>query len=284
MFCPRGFYAALARGLRAVRPVVPRHLASGLLALIVLLSARTLQAQIMLATPLDASSSAPPQQTGFTIPTDESLLNSFADFQRHVERKAWEKAFATLNEIPAESAKACWRVRRGHHSSQPAHLGRDRVAPAEGRDAFRLFHEAKARQTWSTIDQGSLSWSEQLATADKVYQEFFLSSVGDNAADFLGDAAFEQEILKPPTAIGETSSRSTPTATSLNSASSSNAASRPPNRNRSRLFPRSPARSPNALLARKFVLPARMSIRRSILEPAFVLRAPLQPRALSHQH
>jgi outer membrane protein assembly factor BamB len=130
---------------------------------------------------------------GFTVPTDEALQNSFGDFQRHVERKAWEKAIATLNDIPAEKRKGMLARPDGVIIPASQRIW-DAIAdlPAEGRDAFRLFHEAKAKQTWATVNEPGVKWSDQLATAEKVYQEFFLTSVGDNAADFLGDSAFER--------------------------------------------------------------------------------------------
>ncbi|QDT56870.1 outer membrane biogenesis protein BamB [Caulifigura coniformis] len=160
-----------------------------LLVLFVIGGPGRVSAQMMI---MEGAEGSAPQQ-GFTVATDEALQNSFGDFQRHVERKAWEKAIATLNEIPAEKRKGMLARPDGVIIPASQRIW-DAVAdlPAEGRDAFRLFHEAKARQTWARVDEPGTKRAEQLATADKVYQEFFLTSVGDNAADFLGDAAFER--------------------------------------------------------------------------------------------
>jgi len=146
-------------------------------------------AQIMV---MEGGEESAPQQ-GFTVATDEALQNSFGDFQRHVERKAWEKAIATLNDIPAEKRKGMLARPDGVIIPASQRIW-DAVTdlPAEGRDAFRLFHEAKGKQTWAKVSEPGTKWAEQLKTAEKVYQEFFLTSVGDNAADFLGDAAFER--------------------------------------------------------------------------------------------
>lgn len=179
------------RGQGSGLPGAGRGIVSALsLAAALCLSQRTALAQIMV---MESPVGAAKQPQGFTVATDEALQNSFGDFQRHVERKAWEKAFATLNEIPAEKRKGM--LARPDGVIIPASLRIwDAIAdlPAEGRDAFRLFHEAKAKQTWAKAMEPGTNWSDQVATAEKVYQEFFLTSVGDNAADFLGDAEFER--------------------------------------------------------------------------------------------
>lgn len=156
---------------------------------------RPAAAQILLAAPAggDASAEDPNKRQGFTIPTDDTLQTSFSDFERHVERKAWEKAFATLNDIPAE--KRIGMLARKDGLIIPA---QQRIweaiseLPADGREAFRVFYDAKARQAWQPIAEGTLPLAEQIAAAEKIHQELFLTSVGDNATDFLGDAAFER--------------------------------------------------------------------------------------------
>ena len=34
--------------------------------------------------------------------SDEALQAAFTDFERHADRKAWEKAFTALSELPAD--------------------------------------------------------------------------------------------------------------------------------------------------------------------------------------
>jgi len=166
---------------------VSKALTAALVAM-VLLCPGFVDAQIMI---MDGSEESKPANQGFTVPTDEAIQNSFADFERHVERKAWEKAIATLNDIPVEKRKGMLARPDGVIIPATQRIW-DAIAalPAEGRDAFRLFHEAKAKQTWAKVSAPGAKWADQLATAEKVYQEYFLTSVGDNAADFLGDAAF----------------------------------------------------------------------------------------------
>ncbi|MBX3442204.1 MAG: PQQ-binding-like beta-propeller repeat protein [Planctomyces sp.] len=152
-------------------------------------------AQIMiLDTPAgDSSEQDPAAQQGFTVPTDESLQTTFGDFQRHVERKAWEKAFSTLSEIPPE--KRTGMLARKDGLIVPAQLRIwESIAelPADGREAFRVFYDAAARQAWEPVAAGKGAPSEQIAAAERIFQQWFLTSVGDNAADFLGDAALER--------------------------------------------------------------------------------------------
>ncbi|HVJ85700.1 MAG TPA: PQQ-binding-like beta-propeller repeat protein [Caulifigura sp.] len=180
------------RGPGSQLPRTGRGLLSALALLsLLLLGPRSLPAQVMvMEVAVDAT---PKADQGFTVPTDEALANSFGDFQRHVERKAWEKAIATLNDIPAEKRKGMLARPDGVIIPASRRIW-DAISelPAEGRDAFRLFHEAKAKQTWAKVSEPGAKWSDQLATAEKVFEEYFLTSVGDNAADFLGDAAFER--------------------------------------------------------------------------------------------
>lgn len=141
----------------------------------------------------DEDPNNPNKRQGFTVPTDESLQTNFSDFERHVERKTWEKAFATLNEIPAEKRTGMLSRKDGVVIPAQQRIWEAIAAlPADGRDAFRVFYDAKARQTWQPVADGAAPLDEQVSIAEKIYQEFFLSTVGDNAADLLGDSAFEQ--------------------------------------------------------------------------------------------
>ena len=76
---------------------------------------------------------------------------------------------------------------------------RDRVdqcllrLPPEGRDAYRLFNDANAKQLWDHLqDAHGAVPADELMTLHKLVDRYFLTSVGDLAADRLGDALFEQ--------------------------------------------------------------------------------------------
>jgi outer membrane protein assembly factor BamB len=147
-------------------------------------------AQIMLvqgAPTADAQANQP----GFQIPIDEGLTTSFSDFERHAKRGDWEKAFRALNEIPPAKRTGMLRGPDGMivPASQRIWEG-IATLPAEGREAFRVFYDAQARRLWASIDQANQPPGEALKVARRVYEEFFLTSVGDDAANYLGDAAF----------------------------------------------------------------------------------------------
>jgi outer membrane protein assembly factor BamB len=135
----------------------------------------------------------PNKRDGFTVPTDESLQTHFSDFERHVERKAWEKAFASLNEIPPEKRSGMLARKDGLIIPAQQRIWEAIASlPADGREAFRVFYDAKAKQQWDTVVNGQGTGKEQQDAAWRVFNEFFLTSVGDNAADFIGDFLFDK--------------------------------------------------------------------------------------------
>src|SRR5205823_7167269 len=65
----------------------------------------------------------------------------------------------------------------------------------EGKEAYRLFNDAKAKQHFEQVQNADPS-AEGAATDDlpilqKIFQQYFITSVGDKSADCLGDAYFE---------------------------------------------------------------------------------------------
>jgi len=155
--------------------------------------AASAHAQIMV---MEAAVAAPENQSnlpGFQIPIDDSLATSFSDFERHAGRGDWEKAFRALNEIPVAKRKGMLRAEKGM-IVPAAHRIWEAIAelPADGREAFRVFFDAKARNLWKSLEQTKSKPQEATKIARRVFDEYFLTSVGDDAANYLGDAAFEQ--------------------------------------------------------------------------------------------
>jgi outer membrane protein assembly factor BamB len=140
----------------------------------------------------DDPSNAP---KGFAVlKADRKVIESIEDFNRYCGKKSWELAFHALNSIDEGS----------NHGLVPAGDGlmvpiRDRVdqclmrLPPEGRDAYRLFNDANARQLWDHLRNahGAVP-ADELITLRKLVDRYFLTSVADLAADRLGDALFEQ--------------------------------------------------------------------------------------------
>ncbi|MCA9007806.1 MAG: PQQ-binding-like beta-propeller repeat protein, partial [Planctomycetaceae bacterium] len=65
--------------------------------------------------------------------------------------------------------------------------------PAEGREAFRLFFDGKARKQFEDLTvSGRLVTPQATEDARKIFSQYFLTSIGDDVADLLGNDAFEQ--------------------------------------------------------------------------------------------
>ena len=61
--------------------------------------------------------------------------------------------------------------------------------PADGRAAYRLFNDAKAKQLFEQAKAPETA--DEVAALRKIFDQHFVTSVGDQAADRLGDAYFE---------------------------------------------------------------------------------------------
>jgi outer membrane protein assembly factor BamB/TolA-binding protein len=113
---------------------------------------------------------------------------AFDDFERFVRRGAWERATKALYAIP--EAQATRFVDGPDGFIIPVARKRRAVLAGlspEGQAAYRLFYDADAKKL---LDQAE-GPAEQ-ATLETLYSSYFLTSVGDNAADRLGDLYFEQ--------------------------------------------------------------------------------------------
>lgn len=128
------------------------------------------------------------------LAVDEAVQNTLTDFERHAERNDWQKAFRVLENLPAE--KRVGMLPAGNGFMVPARVRFWRLlveANAEGRAAFRLFNEPKAKQLYEKL-QAELKANDpqSKATADVIFDQYFITSYGDDAANLLGDIAFEK--------------------------------------------------------------------------------------------
>ncbi len=133
-------------------------------------------------------------QPGFKVPFDDRLLSMLDDVERYIEHAEWEKAFRQITEITDEKMTGMVPTEGGF--MVPARQRVWRILanlPAEGRETFRLYYNGPAEELMSGVDQLSLTDQKKaIEAATKVYDQYFLSSQGDKAADLLGDLAFEQ--------------------------------------------------------------------------------------------
>jgi outer membrane protein assembly factor BamB len=138
----------------------------------------------------DQDSTDTDKAPGFSVHKEERpVTDAFEDFERYRDKKAWEKAFGALGKI---------------EEGKPGHLvgGKDGLfvptdlkvraellsLPPEGREAYRLFNDAKAAQMLKAV---AVSGPAEVAALRRLVDRYFITAVGDQAADQLGDALFE---------------------------------------------------------------------------------------------
>ncbi len=163
------------------------HRATWLLVISVLPALARGQASDPVADP-DKVSNDQPGRPIQMAPASTEVKEAFDDFDRFRRRKAWERAFKSLDAIPQEQAFRFVDGEAGFIIPVPRKR-RDLLGalPAEGRSAYRLLYDADARKLYDDA-QGAA----ELPNLERLYSSYFVSAVGDNAADRLGDAYFEQ--------------------------------------------------------------------------------------------
>jgi outer membrane protein assembly factor BamB len=121
-------------------------------------------------------------------PASSETKEAFDDFERFARRGAWERASKVLYAIPEAQAARFVDGPNGFIVSV-AHKRRAVLAglSPEGQAAYRLFYDSDAKKL---LDQAE--GAAEQATLERLYSSYFLTSVGDNAADRLGDLYFEQ--------------------------------------------------------------------------------------------
>src|SRR4051812_39988122 len=121
-------------------------------------------------------------------PASSETKEAFDDFERFARRGAWERATKALYAIPEAQATRFVDGQNGFIVSV-AHKRRAVLGglSPEGQAAYRLFYDSDAKKL---LDQAE--GAAEQATLERLYSSYFLTSVGDNAADRLGDLYFEQ--------------------------------------------------------------------------------------------
>ncbi|MFI5456571.1 MAG: PQQ-binding-like beta-propeller repeat protein [Isosphaerales bacterium] len=120
-------------------------------------------------------------------PASTEVKEALDDFERFQRRSAWERALKSLYTIPEEQTHRfidgekgfIIPVARKRHSILMA-------LPPQGQSAYRLFYDAEARKLFEDARGPS-----ELKSLERIYSAYFLTAIGDNAADRLGDLYFE---------------------------------------------------------------------------------------------
>ncbi len=120
-------------------------------------------------------------------PASTETKEALEDFERFQRRSAWERALKSLYTIPDDQAL---RFVNGENGFIIPIARRRRsilaAMPPAGQAACRLFYDAEAKKLLDEAEGAS-----ELKNLERVYSAYFITSVGDNAADRLGDLYFE---------------------------------------------------------------------------------------------
>lgn len=136
-----------------------------------------------------------PKNNGFSIKKeDQKLIEQFEDFERFRDKKAWDRAFKALDTFSATGdPSAMAPTKEGFWIPTRQKFLRSLLSlPPEGKEAYRLFNDAKANQLWEqALAHEATGDADTLASLKKLVDQFFITRIGDKAADHLGDALFE---------------------------------------------------------------------------------------------
>jgi outer membrane protein assembly factor BamB len=120
-------------------------------------------------------------------PASTETKEALDDFERFQRRGAWERALKSLYTIPDDQALRFVDGERGFIIP----IARRRrsilsALPPAGQAACRLFYDAEAKKLLDDAEGAS-----ELKHLERINSAYFITSVGDNAADRLGDLYFE---------------------------------------------------------------------------------------------
>jgi outer membrane protein assembly factor BamB len=139
----------------------------------------------------EAAGDDSPENNGqhpFLLPVQPTEIGeAMEDFRRFAGRKQWEKAFKHLEKV--FNATSNGLVLTADGIMLPSRMiAREALLelPPAGQDAYRLFFDAEAKKLLEQA-QGP----EELNKLSQIFSRFLVTSVGDTAADKLGDMHFE---------------------------------------------------------------------------------------------
>ena len=151
-------------------------------------TAEIARAQVLVAGNENEDSAENQGQHPFLLPAQPTEIGeAMEDFRRFAGRKQWEKAFKHLEKV--FNATANGLVLTADGIMLPSRMiAREALLelPPAGQDAYRLFFDAEAKKLLEQA-QGA----EELNKLSQIFSRFLVTSVGDTAADRLGDLHFE---------------------------------------------------------------------------------------------
>lgn len=148
------------------------------------------------------------QHDGFSVRKEGPKFNdALEDFERYRDKKAWELAFRSLEQLAEGKREGMVPAGDGFFVPSAQRILRALTSlPPDGKQAFRLFYDARAKQLLEQVEAAvkgqatagatggaaaeALAFDE-IAALREIHDRYFITSVGDRAADRLGDALFE---------------------------------------------------------------------------------------------
>ncbi len=132
---------------------------------------------------------------GIGTEIDEELLAKLEDFGKHIKNKKWGKAIRLSITLPQDFSAHNGMFLGKDGFIVPIQFKHQELLlgiPAEGREAFHLFFDGKAKKLYRTISNSKTLGKKEMKIARRISTHYFFTSVGDNATELLGDVAFEQ--------------------------------------------------------------------------------------------
>ncbi len=120
-------------------------------------------------------------------PASSEVKEAFDDYERFRRRGAWERALKSLYTIPEDQTSRFVDGQNGYIIPVARKRREVLIAlPPEGLATYRLFYDDPAKKMLAQAEGPT-----ELKTLERIFSAYFLTSVGDNAADRLGDLYFE---------------------------------------------------------------------------------------------
>jgi outer membrane protein assembly factor BamB len=120
-------------------------------------------------------------------PASSEVKEAFDDYERFRRRGAWERALKALYSIPEAQASRFVDGEKGYiiPVARKRRAVLSELSP-EGLAAYRLLYDDEAKKVLEQAEGVN-----ELKTLERVFSSYFPTTVGDNAADRLGDLYYE---------------------------------------------------------------------------------------------
>jgi len=121
-------------------------------------------------------------------PASTEVKEAIEDFERFQKRSAWERALKALYTIPEDQVERFIDGDQGFivPIARKRRMLLTALSP-NGQAAYRLFYDTEAQKLFDDAEGPN-----ELKNLERLYSAYFITSIGDNAADRLGDLYFEQ--------------------------------------------------------------------------------------------